>query len=296
MAGSVIECEGRKMMPPLPEDFAQQIENPRAHYTECRARRTRIAAHVLGGLAWFLVCAGVCVAIFWFPFDNPKDSKWWGRLAGLVAIIGFLGLVAAGHALATSKELVVLFPTLGFVRIKRQQVEAYRWDEVLDVTLDWSFGKLAALTERSETAQLTSVWFEFPAAPTFFLSSGSITIRCKDGRSIKLDYLLENFEEIARVIQRQTFSRLWPQALADLTAGRSVVCGSLTLSREGLHSPKGFLPWNQFKEILVEVGDFKVKRRGHLWAWHQETLSKLPNVHVFVGLATYAHWVGTSEA
>jgi hypothetical protein len=234
--------------------------------------------------------------MFWFFPDNPKYSNRWGKLQVAVAFLGFLGLGAAGHALAASKVVVVLFPTLGFVRVKRQQIEAYRWDEVLDVTLDWSWGELEALTKRSENGQLRSVWFEFPAAPTFFVSSCSISIRCKDGRSIELDYLLENFEEIARAIQRQTFRRFWPRALADLTAGRSFVCGSLTLNRQGMQSPKGFLPWNQFKEILVEDNDFKVKRRGHLWAWCRVKLSTLPNVHVFVGLATYTHWMRTAEA
>ncbi|MDA0566839.1 hypothetical protein LG943_21345 [Streptomonospora sp. S1-112] len=82
-----------------------------------------------------------------------------------------------------------------------------------------------------------------------------------------------------------------PRVRAELTAGRAVEFGPVTVSPEGLTVDRTQIPWGEVAGITIDNGYLHIKRTGHLFRTSQP-VSHIPNFLVLV--AVVREFTGTS--
>lgn len=114
------------------------------------------------------------------------------------------------------------------------------------------------------------------------------TLKAQNGGTL----VINQHKEAGEYTRNQTFERLMPKAIETYEAGGEVSFGSLTVSKQGLSSRKGTLPWLEFHSIEVNNGRVNIgkkKENGNLRHWVSTEFTEIPNAYVFLTLVDKIH-------
>lgn len=116
-------------------------------------------------------------------------------------------------------------------------------------------------------------------------TSYKYTVQRSDGVQIVLTEMFRNVGQMGDRLQREVTNRLAPQALAAVNAGQTLPFGRFSLSRQGLTTSKGMLPWSQVQQVSANRGLVMVQQRGQRKATPYGGVDKIPNLYVFLFVA-----------
>ena len=248
--------------PQLPQEAYQyagmyQLGNPVAVY------RVSFRQNSVGGI-FCLLLAVVLVYIIhqdgFYVFDNPSA----------VFFVILVLLFAAGGV-----YLLVFYPLIhgswriyactgGFVFLKGSKAVACRWDQVAFV---WQ-----RITRHYTNGVYTGTSFKY-------------TVRRADGVEIIINQQIRNGAQLGTLIQREATSRLTPRALAGFQAGQTLQFGPFSVSRQGLGTSRGMLPWNEVQQVSANRGVVVIQQRGQRRGKSYGGVDKVPNLYVFFNVA-----------
>jgi hypothetical protein len=169
----------------------------------------------------------------------------------------------------------------GLVLGQRDQAGAYFWNEVVTVEQQATIPFRAA-----NMAPLANI-----GALVFRGYTRTVILHLADGEEIRFTDSLPRFNLLWEVLREETLKCLLPKALAAYHAGRPVVFGEVTVSREGLNNGHETLPWEQIKKVAVDEDIVAVVRAEEWLPWLKTSSSGFPNVHVFQRLVQEARRV-----
>ena len=76
-----------------------------------------------------------------------------------------------------------------------------------------------------------------------------------------------------------------PGTLARLRQGEEVAFGDIKLSLAGVHTVKGFVPWDTIKDVQVRNGVAQIKQAGKFFPLSKQPVGQIPNLPLFSLLA-----------
>lgn len=112
-----------------------------------------------------------------------------------------------------------------------------------------------------------------------------LTIIPKEGEPLEFNEDLNGLRELREQVERHTLKHLLPAALEKLRAGKSIECGVLTVSREGLHHDKTIVPWNTYQEAEAAKGKLTVLAKTARKPVIRVSINDVPNYHLLLALA-----------
>jgi hypothetical protein len=154
--------------------------------------------------------------------------------------------------------------TDGFVFLKGSNALPFRWDQVAFV---WQ-----RITRHYTNGVYTGTSFKY-------------TVRRADGVEIIIDQKFRNGSQLGTQIQRKATSRLTPAALAAVNAGQTLPFGPFSVSRQGLATSKGLIPWNEVQQVSANRGMVVIQQRGQRKGKTYGVVYKVPNLYVFFNVA-----------
>ncbi|HEU5368704.1 MAG TPA: DUF6585 family protein [Ktedonobacterales bacterium] len=116
-------------------------------------------------------------------------------------------------------------------------------------------------------------------------TSYKYTVQRADGVKIVLTEMFRKVNQLGEQIQREVTSRLAPQALAAINAGQTLSFGPFNLSRQGLATSKGMIPWSEAQQVSANRGLVMIQRRGQSRGAPYGGVDKVPNLYVFLFVA-----------
>ncbi|MBI3823563.1 MAG: hypothetical protein HY289_12910 [Planctomycetes bacterium] len=135
-------------------------------------------------------------------------------------------------------------------------------------------------------AHISAVWQNTTAVFVAAIQTsraGAITVTMNDGTTWSADSTtLKGASDLIPIIQEEVTRRLLPDYRRRFQAWESIPFGrQLQISRDGLATSRGFLPWTEIQYACLQAGYFCVQRRG-AWisVWANVPVKKIPNVYV----------------
>jgi hypothetical protein len=105
------------------------------------------------------------------------------------------------------------------------------------------------------------------------------------GPDIIFNESMSQLQRLRQTIEEQTLPHLRLAALEAYEAGEKVEFCDLALSRGGIHSASKLLPPDRFDRVEVSKGQVKVYALAEKWPVFRLSLSRVPNVHLFLDLS-----------
>ncbi len=164
-------------------------------------------------------------------------------------------------------SLRVIICADGLLRVKRNQVEIIRWDQVEAM---WQ-----AVTKRYVNGVYTGTTHLY-------------TVHRADGATFKFNDNIRHVEALGNSIQREVTRKLLPHVISAYNMGSTVTFGTLSVNQQGISNSKEMLPWGQFNGIQVNRGIVTVKKEGKWLNWSTVRVPRIPNFYVFMALVDYA--------
>lgn len=152
----------------------------------------------------------------------------------------------------------------GFVFLKGSAAIACRWDQV------------AVVWQRIVRYYRNGIY-----AGTSF----KYTVQRDDGVKIVITQIFRSGSELGARVQREAAHRLTPKALAAVQAGQTLAFGRFSLSRQGLGTPRGVIPWKEAPQVSARSGLLMIQRRDQRRAKSYGQVSTIPNLNVFLSVA-----------
>ena len=111
-----------------------------------------------------------------------------------------------------------------------------------------------------------------------------MAVRRDDGSEAVLPSSLTDFAALHRLVQEETFRRLWPAVWRRFAEGGPVEFGDFILSRRGVHKGADLLAWADVDEVGSNAGRVTIKARGRWRAWSETPVHRVPNPHLLLTL------------
>jgi hypothetical protein len=77
-----------------------------------------------------------------------------------------------------------------------------------------------------------------------------------------------------------------PGTLARLRQGEELAFGDIKISLAGVHTVKGFVPWDTVKDVQVRNGVAQIKQAGKFFPLSRQPVGQIPNLPLFSLLAS----------
>ena len=154
--------------------------------------------------------------------------------------------------------------TDGFVFLKGSTALPFRWDQVAFV---WQ-----RVTRNYTNGVYTGTTFKY-------------TIQRVDSVEVRITQQFRNGIQLGTQVQREATNRLTPAALAAVNAGQTLPFGPFSVSRQGLGTPKGLIPWNEVQQVSANRGFVAIQQRGQRKSKTYGMVYKVPNLYVFFNVA-----------
>jgi len=245
--------------PPLPQEAYQyagmyQLGNPVAVY------RVSFRSSIILGI----LCLPFAVLFAFVALSDESSS------VSVVLMLLLAVLCAAGGV-----YYLVFYPLIhgswriyacadGFVFLKGSTALPFRWDQVAFV---WQ-----RITRNYTNGVYTGTTFKY-------------TVQRVDGVEVRITQQFRNGMQLGTQIQREATSRLTPAALAAVNAGQTLQFGPFSVSRQGLATPKGLIPWNEVQQVSANRGLVVIQQRGQRKSKTYGMVYKVPNLYVFFNVA-----------
>jgi hypothetical protein len=107
-----------------------------------------------------------------------------------------------------------------------------------------------------------------------------------DGRTVWFRAArVSNLRDFLARLRQHIDPRVRADALKALAAGEEMWFGPIGISRAGLHSHKGLLPWAEMSFAGVVRGlEFEVLKKGNNWGWFSQGIGTIENIYVLTEL------------
>lgn len=259
----------------LPANVAQAAMNARlgnlnAMYKPRMSNPIAIIA-ISGGIALLALILTIAVLVasgyvyFYFPI-----------VFVLAIIFGIYTLVHSGHRFYEFAD--------GMIFANGSQLNVLRWDQIAAI---WQmsrrrgyYGGLAGLAVRAALKNSSNVVTTY-------------TIQKYDGtKTVMSTSQAHDLQNLGQTIQHEISRIHGPQATAAFDAGQVVPFGPLALSRQGIQSNRGILPFNQLASMQAVSGRLVFKLAPKSSTWTSVPISQIPNISVFTDLVNYARRQG----
>jgi hypothetical protein len=208
------------------------------------------------GTAFIIVGVAAIVNIF------PSFGK---EFYALIIGIGFLGFgITQVRGASRNQGAQVYVGTDGLMRVKGNQAESIRWD------------------------QIAAVQKAFTKMQNNYFLKAFILLR-SDRSALTLEKSFKDFNELGKTIEEEVTRRMLPGAVAAYNAGSPVNFGAIMVSYQGISVQNGqkTLGWNEFKTIKVYDGRVTIKKQGAMLDWEKLLIPQVPNLCVLVALIDY---------
>jgi hypothetical protein len=268
--------EERPDWPPEFDEPVSKLGKPRGVY---RTSRRRALIKAVTGIAMLLV-GGVINYLFWIEFRMPVIPE----KTFLLLLFGpfVLGLILLYAAWRDQGLWVLAYPN-GILRWQRGEIVSFPWDEVDHLKLR-RITKVDGIQGTSdELGNPRTAWLPVADAGSRFLGSQVELIR-QDDVSGLFPSSLDNYEEVSRLLQEETFRVLWPPLWERFRSGEAIIFGDLTISWGGVHKGSDLLPWPDFHEAKVVNGKLALSQEGKWRAFTEIPLTQVPNPHLLFTL------------
>jgi hypothetical protein len=197
-----------------------------------------------------------------------------------------VGLYLITFAVRGLKLWVLTYPT-GLFIWHRGRVVAYPWDEIRVVQFSGLPEKAVLNRPPAPDGRPEAVWYDLARSGRRVFGT-TITLTRADGEQVDLPSTLDDFPDLGRRVQVETYRRLFPERWADLEDGQTLDFGPLTCDAGGITVGKETLPWSEVDELKRESDKLEVKKVGKKKAWAKCDLSEFQNLHVLMGVAAAA--------
>lgn len=218
-----------------------------------------ICLNVLGGI---FILGGVGLAALVHTLDSIR--------AGL--FLAAVGLVALSYGLyltrtvSRNKRTQIYVGTDGLMRVKGDQVETIRWD------------------------QISGVQQRFVQSRSNYFLRAYLLLR-RDGSVLAIERSYQDFKELGKAIEDEVTRHLLPEALAVYQTGGAVSFGAMQVSSQGISVQKQnelkTLLWSEFNGYKVYDGRVNIKKRAGRLAWETLLISQVPNLCVLLALTQH---------
>jgi len=240
--------------------------------------RRRFILKLWGGLA---LIAGSIVAIIGMIVVGFFEASILAKVILTPLIFGIFMLV---HMYRQRGLTVLVYPT-GLLRLRRGEVDSFPWDEVAAIRIKIQRLDSAEAIDFDHDADGSLVACCVPVeVPSVQFWKSWVAIERTDGATEKFGPALSDFDHLAELIQRRTFSKAWRESRDRLFSGEIVAFGDLLLTPEGLRHTNKKLPWRDLKELIVAQGRLSVKKTSGWLPWLVLDVTKVPNPHVLFAL------------
>ena len=217
------------------------------------------------------------------PWPNFKHFKIW-ILLFLGGVIGpGAGLYVIAFAIGGMKMWVLAYPTGLFVW-HRGRVLAFPWDDVTELRLAGLPDK--AVLERPDGPDgLPIAYYDLTRSGRRVFGT-TITLVRADGEEIALPSTLENFADLGRRAQEETYARLFPTFCQRFRAGYSLPFGPMAIERDSLSVGTASITWGGVDGLERKADKLEVKEILKKKPFAKCDLSEVANPHILMGLVS----------
>jgi hypothetical protein len=181
-----------------------------------------------------------------------------------------VGMILTGIMLVVrayrNRGLRVLVFREGIVRVRGNDGQALFWDEIDSV---W---------RKKIDGHWEKIW----------KGALNYSVERPDGKAIDFDDSIPELEELGRILNKETFVYLWPRYLAAYDNGATLDFGQVRLSKRGLSTASGNLPWLEVQEVKFEDNQFTISKKGKWTSWFQGKVAQTRNYHICKALVERA--------
>ncbi|RAQ98496.1 DUF6585 family protein [Thermogemmatispora tikiterensis] len=192
-------------------------------------------------------------------------------IAGVLLILSSPFFLLALLLYRTRKSWGIYVYDRGFVYKEGRRLIAYRWD------------------------QITALWLEVKREMHIIAVSDSFVdyteikilyeLEFQGGKKLRFNFNVVKMPEMISLLEERICSCLLPQAIAAFEAGETVRFGEVSVNRAGLSYKDSTLLWSEMLDITIDGTSLTIKK------WDKKnvswSLSRLPNIRVFLGLKDY---------
>jgi hypothetical protein len=264
-------------------EITSRLGEPSAtHRTNTRHVAWRITLGVV-----LVVGSAALHYVLWFGhIPWPRNAFLWkALLAGLIVSPG-AGLYLIYFAVRGMKLWVLAYPSGLFVW-HRGHVVAYPWDEVRSVQLAGLPDKAFLNRPPGPDGSPEAIWYDLTKSGRRIFGT-TITLTRTDGEQVALPSTLDEFPDLGRRVQEETYRRLFPYYWVTLEDGRSVDFGPVTCDAGGIAVGKQYLAWAEVDTLERASDKLEIKQTGKKKAWAKIDLGEIANPHVLMGIASAA--------
>ena len=265
-------------------EITSRLGQPEAtHRTNVRSVAWRFTVGVL----LFTLAAALHYAVWTGQIPWVKGAMWWKLLIVGMFVSPAAGLYLIFFAVRGLKLWVLAYPTGLFVWHRGRMV-GFAWDEIQSVQIS-GLPEKAVLNHPTGPDGLPElVWYDLTRSHRRIFGT-TITLTRGDGEQIALMSTLDDFPDLGRRVQQETFRKLFPAAWAQFGEGYMLTFGTVACDAGGIVFGKRMLAWREV-DVLERAGDkLEVKQAGKKKkTWAKCGLNEIVNLHVLMGVALAA--------
>jgi Family of unknown function (DUF6585) len=221
--------------------------------------------------------------VYFFVFNGPFIPQFFLLLLFFGPMATGLGLI---YAAVRDRGLWVLIYPSGILRWQRGEVVTFPWDEIVEVLFHRVVECDRPKRKLGPNGEWLSVWL--PILKMRSRSLGAyLSLRREDGSEAILPTSLENFHELLRIVQHETFRVLWPKMIYRQAQGRKVHFGLISVGSAGIFFRDERLPWRDFDDVLIANGKLVVRVFGMVKPWIEIPLQFVMNPHLLIALTAF---------
>ncbi|HEX6468565.1 MAG TPA: DUF6585 family protein [Streptosporangiaceae bacterium] len=112
------------------------------------------------------------------------------------------------------------------------------------------------------------------------------TVTRADGTTIKLKNFWQDVSELGGEINLRVSQTQLPAMLDALARGRNIEFGDIVVNATGVAGRRGSVPWSEISKVSVYNGQVSLQRAGKFLSLSSTPADKIPNLPLFLHLAT----------
>lgn len=187
------------------------------------------------------------------------ESLFWPLV--IAAGLFLSSLIFAGVAYANWTKAIVLYQN-GFTYKDRRGLHPWRWRDVAALRM--------AVTRHDVLGIHTG-------------TTHAYTLENRNGNRLALNDGFSRMEELARVIEENTFSLLFEQAAQQYNFGRNLTFGPVMVNKAGIQVGRKSYGWGEVQQVSIQQGILKVSKKGGGWFnGASAAASNIPNLRVLL--------------
>jgi hypothetical protein len=189
------------------------------------------------------------------------ESLFWPLV--IAAGLFLSSLIFAGVAYANWTKAIVLYQN-GFAYKDRRGLHPWRWRDVATLRM--------AVTRHDVFGIHTG-------------TTHAYTVENRSGNWLALNDGFTRVEELARVVEENTFPLLFEQAAQQYNFGRNLTFGPVMVNKAGIQVSRKSYGWDEVQQVSIQQGILKVSKKGGGWfSSARAAAAAIPNLRVLLNV------------